>query len=36
MESHYFVELDYLIFKMYTVWGFEIVFHKTGQNFEWK
>ena len=28
MISHHFVELDELIFKMYTVWGFQIVFHK--------
>ena len=28
MISHHYVELDGLIFKMYTIWGFEIVFHK--------
>jgi hypothetical protein len=28
MIPHYFVEIDELIIKMYTVWGFEIVFHK--------
>jgi len=28
MISHYFVELYELIFKMYTVVGFQIVFHK--------
>jgi hypothetical protein len=27
MKSHDFVELEELIIKMYTVWGFEI-FHK--------
>jgi len=26
--SHHFEELNELIFKMCTVWGFEIVFHK--------
>ena len=26
MISHHYVELDELIFKMYTVWGFQIVF----------
>ena len=28
MISHHFVEIDELIFKMYTVWGLEIVYHK--------
>jgi len=28
MISHHFVELDELIIKMYSVWRFEIVFHK--------
>jgi hypothetical protein len=28
MILHRFVEIDELIFKMYTVWGLEIVFHK--------
>jgi len=28
MISHHFVELDKLIFKIYTVWGLGIVFHK--------
>jgi hypothetical protein len=40
MISRYIVELDKLIFKMYTVWGFEIVFHKiieeNGKYFESK
>jgi len=26
MISHHYVELDELIFKMHTVWGFQIVF----------
>jgi hypothetical protein len=28
MISHHFVDLDDLILKMYTVWRFDIVFHK--------
>ncbi len=33
-QSHYFVDLDQLILKMYTVWGFEI-FHKIIEE-NWK
>ena len=40
MISDHYVELDELIFKMYTVWGFEIVFHElieeNWKNFESK
>ncbi len=35
MISHHFVEFDKLIFKMYTAWGFEIVFHKIIEE-NWK
>ena len=28
MILHNFVEIDELIFKMYTIWAFDIVFHK--------
>jgi len=39
-QSHYFVDFDELILKMYTVWGFKIVFHKiieeNWKNFESK
>jgi len=35
MRSHHFVELDKMIIKMYTVWGFEIVFYKTIEE-NWK
>ncbi len=27
-KSHQFVDLDELILRMYSVWGFDIVFHK--------
>ena len=39
MKSHDFVELEELIIKMYTVWGFEIfhkIIEKTWKNFESK
>jgi hypothetical protein len=35
MISHHFVELDELIIKMHTVWGFEIEFHKIIEE-NWK
>jgi len=33
MKSHHFVELDELIIEMYTVWEFEIAFHKIIEEF---
>jgi hypothetical protein len=35
MMSHHFVEVDELISKMYTVWVFEIIFHKIIEE-NWK
>jgi len=35
MLSHYFVVIDELILKMYTVWGFEIAFHIIVEEY-WK
>jgi hypothetical protein len=35
MISHHFVEVDELISKMYTVWVFEIIFHKIIEE-NWK
>jgi hypothetical protein len=35
MISHHVVKFDELIFKKYTVWGFEIVFHKITEE-NWK
>jgi len=34
-KLHHFVDLDKLILKMYTVWGFDIAFHKIFEE-NWK
>ena len=35
MISHHFVDTDEIILKICTVWGFEILFHKTIEE-NWK